>query len=93
MLSIKHNQDYVEIQTAASRILFRKECKLTTTFNDLLVAFFFVAGSLINFFSSEGGYANTLYLFGSLILAGRALYNVKTNLSIEHTRKTAGHWK
>lgn len=87
MPSIKDKGDYLEITTGASRVIFRKRCRLTRTINDLLVGIFFVFGSLLNFLNAAEFYGNMLYLFGSLILASRAVYSIKENITVHHEVK------
>lgn len=87
MPSMKDKGDYLEITRGASRVIFTKQCKLTRTVNDLLVGMFFVFGSMVNFFNSAEIYGNMLYLFGSLILAGRAVGSIKENITVEHEVK------
>ncbi|QHJ70569.1 YrhK family protein [Planococcus halotolerans] len=89
MPSMKDKGDYLEITTGASRVIFTKQCKLTRTINDLLVGIFFVFGSLLNFLGAAEFYGNMLYLFGSLILASRAIYSIKENIRVEHEVKQA----
>lgn len=84
MTSIKDKGDCLEITTRASRMIFKKQCKLTRTINDLLVGMFFVFGSLLNVFNVGEFYSSLLYLFGSLILACRAVCSIKENLTVEH---------
>ncbi|RNF38261.1 YrhK family protein [Planococcus salinus] len=84
MPSIKDKGDCLEITTRASRVVFKKQCKLTRTINDLLVGMFFVFGSLLNVLNVGEFYGSMLYLFGSSILACRAVHSIKENLIVEH---------
>ncbi|MFD1031328.1 YrhK family protein [Metaplanococcus flavidus] len=87
MPSIKDKGDCLEITTGASRVIFTKHCRLTRTINDLLVGTFFVFGSLLNLLAIAELYGNLLYLSGSLILACRAVYSVKENITVHHEVK------
>ena len=100
MLHIKYKGNHINHRPAMPRFKFKKECKVTALLNDLFVAFFFVSGSLFNFADAEAVYGNALYLFGSLILAGRAVHNVKANLSVvpaadtsDNSQTDYGNWK
>lgn len=87
MPSIKDKGDHLVITTGASRVIFTKQCKLTRTINDLLVGMFFVFGSLLNILNTAELYGNMLYLFGSLILASRAVGSIKENIRVEQEVK------
>ncbi|WP_088005509.1 YrhK family protein [Indiicoccus explosivorum] len=93
MLNIHSRHHYAPHRKRIPRITATGECRVTTMINDLLIAILFVSGSLFNFTDMPAVYGNTLYLFGSLILAGRALYNVKIHLSIEQPEESQRYWK
>lgn len=88
MPSMKDKGEFLEIKTGASRVIFKKQCKLTRTVNDLLVGIFFVIGSLLNFLDFSAFYGNLLYLSGSLILACRAIHSIKENITVEHSTES-----
>lgn len=83
MLKVKDKGEYLDIRVGSSRVKFKKQCKLTRTINDLLIGFFFVFGSLFNFFEVASMFGNVLYLCGSTILACRSICAIKENMSVE----------
>ncbi|MCM2674926.1 YrhK family protein [Alkalicoccobacillus plakortidis] len=87
MLSKKEEQDYIDLQAGRFRLYFRKRYQLITTVNDLLIGFFFVVGSILNFFSSIEMVGNSLYLCGSLLLASRPVLRIMHDASLRNEMK------
>ena len=83
MPRIKNKEDCLDIRLGSSRIIFKKQCKLTKTINDLLIGLFFVFGSVLTFldFTILG---TVLYFSGSLILACRSILSITENIAVEN---------
>ncbi|MDQ0208894.1 YrhK family protein [Alkalicoccobacillus murimartini] len=87
MISKKEEQEYIDLQAGIFRFFFRKRYRLITTVNDLLIGFFFVVGSCLNFSSQLETYGNTLYLCGSLLLASRPVLRMMHDTSLRNEMK------
>ncbi|WP_095742908.1 YrhK family protein [Sediminibacillus massiliensis] len=83
----KAEGDRQDIKVGCFRLIFSKQCKITTLINDLLIGLFFVAGSILNFAEAMEGYGKILYLLGSLILASRSLQSIKYNTAVSNEWK------
>ncbi|RKL66525.1 hypothetical protein CR203_14615 [Salipaludibacillus neizhouensis] len=86
MLSIKNKEDILDIRCGTSRIVFKKQCRLLKTVNDVLIAFSFLIGSLLHFLGFAVIIGTILYLTGSLILAGRSIQSIKENIMVEQQK-------
>ncbi|WP_353626262.1 YrhK family protein [Bacillus sp. JCM 19041] len=82
MSRIRNKKEYLDVKAGGFRLFFKKRYKLITTVNDILIGFFFVGGSILNFFSTTETYGRILYLGGSLLLASRPVLRIAHDTSL-----------
>lgn len=87
MSKIRNRNEYLDIKAGGFRLFFKKRYKLITTMNDILIGFFFVGGSILNFFSTTELYGRILYLCGSLMLASRPILRIAHDTSLRKEMK------
>lgn len=92
MISKEEKDDYIDMQAGRFRIYFRKRYRLITTVNDLLIGFFFVVGSILNFFTALQTIGNSLYLCGSLLLASRPVLRIMHDTSLRNEMKESSNY-
>ncbi|UTR10380.1 YrhK family protein [Evansella sp. LMS18] len=91
MPRMRNETDKLMIRVGSNRIVFKKQCKLSRTVNDLLVGILFVGGSLFNLSYFGITLGTLLYLAGSVILVSRSVANVLENISVVHEVKDTEH--
>ncbi|WP_035187175.1 YrhK family protein [Alteribacter aurantiacus] len=92
MPDISDKKDYLDIKAGRFRLYFRKRYQLITTVNDLLIGFFFVTGSILNFFSSVEIVGMILYLCGSLLLASRPVLRIMHDSELRNEMKESSNY-
>lgn len=93
MPGISDTTDVLDVKAGRFRLYFKKRYQLITTVNDLMIGFFFVSGSVLNFFSPTEIIGMIFYLFGSLLLGSRPVLRIMHDTQLRNEMKESRNYK
>ncbi|SFE26529.1 YrhK-like protein [Lentibacillus persicus] len=87
MPRIFHGKKYHDLKAGRFRLYFRRKYRLISLSNDLLIGFFFITGSILNFFTATASFGSIAYLLGSIFLASRPILKIIHNTGLKDDYK------